>query len=193
MGEDHAGPGVVRKDGRDWRVGAEADVGWIRSATTVGSTVAAAVPPHLEAFCTILVPDQDQGRAADLHLLLGLLRARSSDQPWWLGYLETGADDLVFPEAPRVTLYQGWPYVLVQAGPQRAGEWRQDLRSWRAPGPDLIFPADRSWLVSWLWDDDWRCVGGPADLVDAILADPDLRSRRVEPDQDATPPGHEVR
>ena len=26
--------------------------------------------------------------------------------------------------------------------------------------PDLMFPADRSWLVSTLWDDDRTCVGG---------------------------------
>lgn len=28
-----------------------------------------------------------------------------------------------------------------------------------------VFPADRTWLVSRLWDDDWRCLGGPRELV----------------------------
>ena len=31
----------------------------------------------------------------------------SAGQPWWLGYLDTGADDIVFPDAPKVTLYYG--------------------------------------------------------------------------------------
>lgn len=55
-----------------------------------------------------------------------------------------------------------------------------------------MFPADRSWLVSTLWDDDWTCVGGPVPLVDALLNHPDLRShvRRVSLDEDATPPEH---
>jgi len=37
--------------------------------------------------------------------------------------------------------------------------------------PDLIFPADRSWLVSALWDDTWTCIGGPRHLIDALAAD----------------------
>ena len=54
-----------------------------------------------------------------------------------------------------------------------------------------MFPTDRSWLVSTLWDDDWTCVGGPGDLVDDVLGDPELgpRSGRVALDHDATPPG----
>ena len=53
---------------------------------------------------------------------------------------------------------------LRQPDPLRDGEWRvvpasgavagliaaSDL----AHGPGLIFPTDRSWLTSWLWDDD---------------------------------------
>jgi hypothetical protein len=38
--------------------------------------------------------------------------------------------------------------------------------------PNLMFPADRSWLVSTLWDDDWTCVGGPAELVGGVPASP---------------------
>ncbi len=26
-------------------------------------------------------------------------------QPWWLGYLETGAYDIVFSDVPKVSLY----------------------------------------------------------------------------------------
>ncbi|OCB17881.1 hypothetical protein A5689_23985 [Mycobacterium intracellulare subsp. yongonense] len=95
-----------------------------------------------------------------------------------------------------MTLYANWPYVLVQAGPEQAARWRSDdLWSSRSPRlPDLIFPADRTWLVSTLWDDDWTCVGGPAPLIDGFLSDPALRARvrRVDPKEDATPPGHKA-
>ena len=58
--------------------------------------------------------------------------------------------------------------------------------------PNLIFPADRSWLVSTLWDDDWSCIGGPAGLVGRFLHHPDLRARPVLLGQDTTPPGHQA-
>jgi hypothetical protein len=103
---------------------------------------------------------------------------------------------VIFPDAPRATLYANWPYVLVWAGPEQAVNWRR-YRSgsiWPDCLPDLMFPADRSWLVSTLWDDDWTCVGGPVPLVDNFLSDPDLRyrTRRVGLDEDATPPGHQA-
>lgn len=189
-----AAPPVTRwKDSREWRIGSDADVAWIRASTPPGLSITSAIPPVFASYATVLVPNKDEGRAEDLDVLLRLLSEQSPDQPWWLGYLETGTDDVVFADAPRVTLYAGWRYVLVQATPAEAGRWRDDLESWRAPGPDLIFPADRSWLVSWLWDDDWRCVGGPAALVDRLLDQPQVQARRVGLDEDATPPGHVAR
>jgi hypothetical protein len=55
-----------------------------------------------------------------------------------------------------------------------------------------MFPRDRSWLISTLWDDDWTCVGGSVGLVDGLMGHPYLASlsRRVTPGEDATPPGH---
>jgi hypothetical protein len=193
VGDGAAPPFTRWKDGREWRLGSDADVAWIREGTALGLSITSAIPPVFASYATVLVPNKDERRAEDLDVLLRLLSEQSPDQPWWLGYLETGADDVVFPDAPRVTLYAGWPYVLVQASPAEAGRWRDDLASWRAPGPDLVFPADHSWLVSWLWDDDWRCVGGPAALVDRLLDQPQLQARRVGLDEDATPPGHVAR
>jgi hypothetical protein len=181
------------KDGREWRIGTDADVAWIQEPTAPGLSITSAIPPVFAAYATIVVPDKDEGRSEHAHLVLRLLSEQSGDQPWWLGYLDTGSDDVVFPDAPRVTLYANWEYVLVQAGPGEAARWRHDLRSWRAPGPDLVFPADRSWLLSWLWDDDWRCLGGPTALVDRFLDQPQLLVRRVGLGEDATPPGHVAR
>jgi len=83
------------------------------------------------------------------------------------GYLDTGAGDVVFPGAPMGTLYFGWHYVLVEAGPEQAGSWRLH-GPWsfcKGALPNLMFPADHSRLVSTLWDDDWTCISGPAELV----------------------------
>jgi hypothetical protein len=182
------------RDGSTWRIGTDAEVAWIAAGTSIGQTITAAVPAVFEAYATVPVPDGEEREAKD-RALLTLLAEQSPDQPWWLGYLDTGVDDLVFPDAPKVTLYTGWPYVLVEAGPDQAAAWRPD--DGRAFGtgdlPNLMFPADHSWLVSTLWDDDWTCIGGPAGLVDRLLRHPGLRVRPVALGQDATPPGHEAR
>ena len=80
-----------------------------------------------------------------------------------------------------MTLYTGWRYVLVQAGPSQAATWRHgDEKSfWKGALPNLMFPADRSWLVSTQWDDNWTCIGGSAELVTRFLRHPDLHARPV--------------
>jgi hypothetical protein len=144
-----------------------------------------------DAYATIVVPEDWTDQPPHDAALLSVLRRHGADQRWWLGYLDTGGDDVVFPDAPRVTLYAGWSYVLALAGPEQASVWRRwSSRSTHLP--NLMFPLSRGWLVSTLWDDDWTCVGGTAALVDDLLRHPDLspRVRRVEIGQDATPPGH---
>jgi hypothetical protein len=90
-------------------------------------------------------------------------------------------------------LYWGWHYVLVEAGAEQAATWRRsgDWSFWKGALPNLMFPADRSWLVSTLWDDDWTCIGGPTALVDRYLHAPGLEAYPVAPGQDRTPPGHQ--
>jgi hypothetical protein len=186
---------VVRRarDGSTWRIGTEAAVAWIASGTSIGRTITAAIPPVFEAYATVVLP-YGEGQVKHDRAVLALLTEESVGQPWWLGYLDTGADDIVFPDVPKVTLYSEWHYVLVEAGPEQAATWRRVDLSHFYPGtlPNLMFPADQSWLVSTLWDDDWSCMGGPAGLVDKFLRHPDLRTRPVAVEQDATPPGHEA-
>jgi hypothetical protein len=123
-----------------------------------------------------------------------VLSEHSAAQPWWIGYLDMGGADVVFCDVPKVRpgpTNDAW-YVLVEAGPEQARAWRE-REHWKSRLPDLMFPADRSWLISTLWDDDWTCIGGSRRLVDAFLADPDLqhRTREVDPSvKDATPSGH---
>jgi hypothetical protein len=185
----------VARDGRNWRIGTTSDVEWINADTSVGLTVTSGIPPVFDDYATVELPETRADHTRHDQALLASLTRQSPDQRWWLGYLETGGSDVVFPEAPRVSLYPGWPYVLVLAGPEQAAGWRRDDSHHVRPRrlPDLMFPIDRSWLVSTLWDDAWTCVGGSALLVDALLNDPDLRPRvrRVGVDDDATPPGHQ--
>lgn len=191
-GPDRSIAEVIR-DGTHWPIGTITDVAWIAAGTTVDTTITSAIPAVFEAYATVVLPEDPADQQPHDEALLSVLRAHSGDVQWWLGYLETGADDVVFPEAPRVRLYSDWPYVFVHAGPAQAATWRhEEVGSfWRGHLPNVMFPTDRSWLVSTLWDDDWTCIGGPADLVDEVLHHPELRSRArvVELGADATPPG----
>lgn len=165
---------------------------WITHSTRRDGTVISAIPPVFARYATVVIPEEDAVKTRADAALIEVLQAHTSEQPWWLGYLDTGAAK-VDPDSPRVSLYEGWPYVLLAAGPQQALTSRSNIDStpWHSALPELMFPADRSWLVSTMWDDDWRCVGGPAALVDALLTRPELEARSVMPDEDATPPGHE--
>jgi hypothetical protein len=185
---------VRARDGSSWRIGTGADVAWITAGTSVSRTITAAIPPVFEAYATIALPGSSAEQDKHDQAVLALLSEQSPGQPWWLGYLDTGADDIVFPGAPMVTLYPGGHYLLVEAGPAQAASWRkQALGSfWKGVLPNLMFPADRSWLLSTLWDDDWSCLGGPAGLVGRSLRRRDLRARPVALGQDATPPGHQA-
>jgi hypothetical protein len=192
--EDPCPPVRRARDGSTWRIGTDAEVAWIASGTSVGRTISAAIPPVFDAYATVVLPDSDEERKKHDRAVSALLSEHSAGQPWWLGYLDTGADDIVFPGAPMVTLYSGWHYVLVEAGPEQAASWRRNDRGsfWRGVLPNLMFPADRSWLVSTLWDDDWSCIGGSAGLVGRFLRHPDLQARPVALGQDAAPPGHQA-
>ncbi|MEU8113778.1 hypothetical protein [Micromonospora sp. NPDC048947] len=182
------GPVTVDKDGRTWRIGTASDVAWLTGRTTQGLSVTTAIPPVFEAYGTFHPP---AGVGFDTHerAVIDELVARTPDQPWWLGFLDTGAHDVVFPHAPRVSLYWAWPYVLVQAGPKQALSWRAGHMRGDGALPDLFFPEDRSWLVSALWDDTWTDIGASGAVLAALRRNPLVNARLVGPDEDACPPG----
>jgi len=179
------------RDGCSWRIGTDAGVAWIADGTSMGGTITAAIPAVFDAYVTVAEPDDDDQWNKHDRAVVALLSQHSAGQAWWLGYLDTGADDVVFPDAPRVHLYYGWHYVLVEAGSQQAATWRHD-RGMHGVLPELIFPADRSWLMSTLWDDGWSYIGGPAGLTESFVRHPDLQARPVKLDEDAVPPGHQA-
>lgn len=167
-------------------------VDWITSSTRCGLTITAAIPPNYARYATVVVPDGDTAKTLADAALVQVLQAHTPAQPWWLGYLDSGVADLVIADAPKVAVYVGWPYVLLEGGPEQARNARRnlDVIPWHSALPELVFPTDRSWLVATMWDDDWQCLGGPAALVDALLLRSDLQVRAVNLDGDATPPGH---
>jgi len=193
-------PEPVVKDGVAWPIGGQAEVDWINQGTEAGRRITAAIPPQFADYATLtdfltepgLPRDLGHERRQDL-AFVDVLRRHSGETPWWIGYLDTGASDIVFWDAPKVTLYYDWPYVFVLAGPDQAATWRPapgGNPNWKSTElPEVMFPDDRSWLVSSLWDDIWACIGGTEALISDLLGDPVLapNARRVDTQQDATP------
>ena len=182
---------MVSKDGRSWQIGTIREVDWIVNSTTEGVSITSAIPPVFEAYATFYEPD-GVTIVAHEQALVNRLVEFTPDQPWWLGYLDTGAHSVVFDDPPKVSIYWSWRYVLVAAGPKEAITWRTGhMRAAYGVLPDLFFPEDRSWLVSALWDDTWTCMGGPKTLVEALQHDPLVQVHRVQLGVDAKPPGRD--
>jgi hypothetical protein len=180
----------VLKDGRQWRLGGDAEVAWINDGTPANAAIAAAVPRVFASYCTLqLPPNRDRSRPGYERSVIEFLAEQTEPQPWWLGYLG-GVDEVVFPYAPRTTIY-GHEYVLVQAGPQEAARWRDSV--FKGALPDLMFPEDHSWLLSTRWGDDWTSVGGSEQLISSMLTQPKLGRllTRVTPGAEPGPPAEE--
>ena len=118
-------------------VGGQAHVDWITEGTEPGRRITAAIPPFFGDYATLTDALADEDRPRDLSLerrqdlaFAEVLRRHSGGRPWWIGYLDTGASDIVFWQAPKVTLYYGWSYVFVLAAPR--------------PSPGLATSARRS-------------------------------------------------
>ena len=97
------------KDGREWRIGRDAEVAWIDEGTETGLKIMSAIPPVFEAYATVELPGtgnnapgsslekwEQLDKEWEHHEAgaLAVLSEHSRPQSWWLGYLETGASDL---------------------------------------------------------------------------------------------------
>jgi hypothetical protein len=169
------------RDGQAWPIGRELEIAWIMDGTDEGGVkVTCAIPAIFDAYWTLELPysgdhdwtpDEVDRFPPDL---IAILAAHTPPQPWWLGFLERGPQtELVFDDAPRVPLYNGG-YVLIEAGPEQAAAWRANNPRPTERQPELMFPHDRSWLATDLWDDDWFYFGGPSSLQRAFLGHPHL-------------------
>ncbi len=179
----------LTKDGRAWRIGSPRDLSWITGSTPLGKTIRSAIPPVFAEYATLVNPASGPDEQAFATAVVEHLAAQSRTA-WWLGFLDTGSDDIVFREAPKVSMYTNWQYVFAFAGPEQATSWRQGFGE--PVLPDVIFPEDHSWLFSTLWDDTWSCVGGSPDLVRDLRGDQRVLTQTVGLDEDMTPPGHEM-
>jgi hypothetical protein len=71
---------------------------------------------------------------------------------------------------------------IVAAEPREAEPLPPDAGDpWWREAPNLIWPADRSWLVVSEVDFDSTLIGGTRELIDALVAAPDLEVYEVEP------------
>ena len=179
----------VSKDGRNWRIGAAADVDWIAGHTTAGISITTAIPPVFDAYATTTRPTTSPPPPTSTPWSKTSSRTPRTSPGGWA--TSTPAPTTSSSPTPRRCRSTG------------AGRtcWSRPAPSKPSPGgpvtcatpegalPDLFFPADRSWLVSALWDDTWTCVGGPAPLIHTLERDPLANARRVRPDEDALPPG----
>jgi len=102
-------------------------------------------PAIYARYATVVVPDGDTEKTLADAALVEVLQAHTPAQPWWLGYLDTGVADLVAADAPKVAVYVGWPYVLLEGGPESALSARRNLDAtpWHSALPELVFPRDR--------------------------------------------------
>jgi hypothetical protein len=57
----------------------------------------------------------------------------------------------------------------------------------------VVFAHNHSWILTNLWDDDWRYLAGPAALVDSVVVDGRLETYRVRPGEDSALPGRVAR
>jgi hypothetical protein len=62
------------------------------------------------------------------------------------------------------------------------GRWERvpPTPRWFSQPPNLIWPADRSWFVQSEYDLDSTLVGGSRELVESLMASPELETWEVE-------------
>lgn len=128
----------------------DADVDWLRLNNGAAGTLGYAIPGYFAVYGAMNLPDEI---AATEDRLLDALAPESGEE-LIAGWIDRGPWPP--PAGDEHVIYWDWKYRLrrVQSS---------DLRGLPGEGercfPDLLFPINRSWLVSMLWDDSWRSIG----------------------------------
>lgn len=106
------------------------------------------------------------------------------DDAWfgaWEGYSDTVIPPAVL-ESSMVDL-RVRRYGLLHGTLADAGEWAAAIgASWPPCPPALVWPADRSWCLVADTDPHYAGVGGSAEAIEALLAEPALDAVRADPD-----------
>jgi hypothetical protein len=91
------------KDGREWPIGSDEEIAWIKDGTTTGLAITSAIPAVFCDYATLELPDDSDETPTPQHdrAVVALLNRQTAPQPWWLGYLDTGASDIVFQTCRR--------------------------------------------------------------------------------------------
>lgn len=137
------------KDDLRWRIGGDTEIAWIRDNVQICRAITSAIPPVFEAYATLELPgtgehDQEswlEDRGRHEAAVLAVLIKHIPMQVWWLGYLNTGASDVIFYDVPKVSLFPTHDYVMIEAGPTQAAGWRA---AWDARSTATIVLAGRT-------------------------------------------------
>ena len=115
-------------------------------------------PATLDALCSVLAAHTTD----PAHCLFGLCTIQSWKDPFTKAELRGH---------PLLELPLGRDHIIL-AGPLAAVD--------QIDVPNLIWPEDRSWLIVSEVDFDSTLVGGSAELIEAIVASPELEAWEVE-------------
>jgi hypothetical protein len=163
--------------------------------TVIGSKWAGHDPPigamdiqTLDALCRIFVSYTEDPSSCYFGLctIQGWLEAFSADElkpllslPWERDHVVVASPlsgvDQIFrkPAAVQMSFVSKQDDDVVSIPSPADLKWRE--------APNLIWPANRTWLVASEVDFDSTLVGGSAELIEAIIKSPDLEAWQVQP------------
>jgi hypothetical protein len=160
------------------------DVAWIRDGTSVSRTIRSAIPDGYDVDG--LVDLVEDGGRTESRLLTAL--GIAADEELVAGWIDR--DGLMTEAGDEHLLYATWRYrIRIVRTAELEGRLHPDVHD---DFPDLLFPRDRAWLVSTLWDDTWRSIGAS----EATAREIERRLpafERIDPTTDIADTGREVR
>jgi hypothetical protein len=172
----------------DWLTDALEDP-WLDGVVRVGAIVPAGFEAYVRVEHTVGGEDGDarEGslpRPAADRLVTILAGHTSTPERCWLAVWSGWGD---MPSTSPIVHHPGRDYVLLSAALPMAARplWSDDLGGSGDQSPSLWWPDDRAWVVATEVDFAWTYVGGTTPLIDTLRRDSGIRTRIVQPDDDA--------